>query len=82
MRTAKIAWGNGAHGAPYLIGHMDHGAQRKVKAWIVPRLQLLLGIAVSMLALQLVNSLSGNALNAWGVLPRDPASLPGILAAP
>lgn len=61
---------------------MDHGAQRKVKAWIVPRLQLLLGIAALMLALQLVNSLSGNALNAWGVLPRESASLPGILAAP
>ncbi|MEX6501204.1 rhomboid family intramembrane serine protease [Pseudomonas zhanjiangensis] len=35
-----------------------------------------------MLALQLLNGLSGNALNAWGVLPRQVASLPGILFAP
>lgn len=53
-----------------------------MNAWIVPRLQLLLGIAGLMLALQLVNSLSGDALNAWGVSPRYPASLPGILVAP
>lgn len=53
-----------------------------MKAWLVPRLQLLLGIAALMLALQLVNSLSGNALNGWGVLPRHLASLPGILTAP
>src|SRR5690606_41407029 len=35
-----------------------------------------------MLLLQLANSLSGNALNAWGVLPRHLGSLPGILLAP
>ena len=51
-------------------------------AWLAPRLQLLLGIAGLMLALQVANSLSGNALSAWGVLPRQVASLPGILFAP
>ncbi|MEK1906030.1 MAG: rhomboid family intramembrane serine protease [Pseudomonas sp.] len=35
-----------------------------------------------MVALQVLNSLSGGALNAWGVLPRTVASLPGILFAP
>jgi membrane associated rhomboid family serine protease len=46
------------------------------------RLQLLLGIAALMLALQVANSLSGNALNIWGVLPRYSGSLPGVLFAP
>jgi membrane associated rhomboid family serine protease len=53
-----------------------------MSAWWAPRLQLLLGIAALMLVLQLFNSVSGNALNAWGLLPRHPASLPGILFAP
>lgn len=53
-----------------------------MKTWLVPRLQLLLGIAGLMLALQLFNSLSGNALNGWGVLPRHIDSLPGIVTAP
>jgi len=53
-----------------------------VKAWIVPRLQVLCGIAALMVAVQVVNSLTGNALNAWGVLPRSVGSLPGILVAP
>lgn len=51
-------------------------------AWLAPRLQLLAGIAGLMLLLQLINSLSGDALNAWGVLPRHLGSLPGILFAP
>src|SRR5690606_27008902 len=69
--------------APRTAAHCGRdGICLEMKAWIVPRLQLLLGIAVVMLTLQLVNSLSGNALNVWGVLPRYPASLPGILAAP
>ncbi len=51
-------------------------------AWLKPRLQLLAGIAGLMLALQLANSLSGSALNVWGVLPRDSGGLPGILFAP
>ena len=51
-------------------------------AWLAPRLQLLAGIAGLMLLVQLINSLSGDALNAWGVLPRHLGSLPGILFAP
>ena len=51
-------------------------------AWLAPRLRLLAGIAALMLALQVGNSLSGNALNVWGVLPRHVDSLPGILFAP
>ena len=51
-------------------------------AWLAPRLRLLAGIAALMLALQVGNSLSGNTLNAWGVLPRHTGSLPGILFAP
>jgi membrane associated rhomboid family serine protease len=35
-----------------------------------------------MLVLQVFNSLSGNSLNAWGVLPRQVTSLSGILFAP
>ncbi|MGA4636036.1 rhomboid family intramembrane serine protease [Pseudomonas solani] len=35
-----------------------------------------------MLLLQVVNSLSGQALNAWGLLPRHLDGLPGILFAP
>jgi len=53
-----------------------------VTAWLIPRIQLLLGIAGLMLVLQLVNSLSGYGLNVWGVIPRRPESLPGILFAP
>lgn len=53
-----------------------------MKAWLLPRLQLLVGIAAVMLVVQLGNSLSGQALNAWGVLPRHLGSLPGILFAP
>ena len=53
-----------------------------MKAWIVPRLQVLFGIAALMVAVQVVNSLTGDALNGWGVLPRHVASLPGVLAAP
>ncbi|MES2821211.1 MAG: rhomboid family intramembrane serine protease [Pseudomonadota bacterium] len=51
-------------------------------AWLLPRLQLLAGIAALMLLVQLGNSLSGNALNTWGVIPRRPDSLLGIVFAP
>lgn len=51
-------------------------------AWLAPRLRLLIGIAAALLALQLVNGLSGQAFNAWGVLPRQVDGLPGILLAP
>ncbi|WP_447593213.1 rhomboid family intramembrane serine protease [Aquipseudomonas campi] len=53
-----------------------------MKTWVVPRLQILGGIAALMVLVQMINSLSGHVLNAWGVLPRHLASLPGILAAP
>ncbi|MET1077801.1 MAG: rhomboid family intramembrane serine protease [Pseudomonas sp.] len=51
-------------------------------AWLLSRLQLLAGIAALMLLVQLGNSLSDNALNLWGVIPRRAESLPGILIAP
>lgn len=50
--------------------------------WAGPRIRLLAGIAGLMLLLQLANSLSGQALNAWGLLPRHLDGLPGILFAP
>ena len=53
-----------------------------MKAGLVPRVQLLLGIAALMLAVQLINSLSGYSLNIWGVIPRRMESLPGIVFAP
>jgi membrane associated rhomboid family serine protease len=53
-----------------------------MKAGLLPRVQLLLGIAALMLVLQLGNSLSGYSLNLWGVIPRRLESLPGVLFAP
>mgnify|MGYP006184356829 FL=1 len=53
-----------------------------MKTWLLVRLQLLLGIAVLMLLVQVGNSLSGYSLNIWGVIPRRLESLPGIVFAP
>jgi membrane associated rhomboid family serine protease len=53
-----------------------------MKTWLLVRLQLLLGIALLMLLLQVGNSLSGYSLNIWGVIPRRVESLPGIIFAP
>jgi len=53
-----------------------------VRRWVGQRLWLLAGIAAVMILLQLVNSLSGQALNGWGLLPRHLGGLPGVLLAP
>lgn len=50
--------------------------------WLLPRLKLLLGIAALMIVLQLVNSLDGYGLNRWGLIPRVPEALSGVLLAP
>jgi len=50
--------------------------------WLRPRAKILVIIASLMVVLQLFNSATGNALNGWGVVPRDISSLPGILVAP
>lgn len=46
------------------------------------RWRLLLLIAGVMVALQLVNSVSGYALNQWGLVPRRLDHLPGVLISP
>lgn len=43
---------------------------------------VLLSITALMLLSQICDSLSGNALQAWGVIPRRLEALPGILLAP
>jgi membrane associated rhomboid family serine protease len=53
-----------------------------VTAWLILRVKVLFGIAALMLVLQLFNSVSGYSLNSWGVIPRRPESLLGILFAP
>lgn len=42
----------------------------------------LLVIIAIMLLVQLLNSLSGYALNQWGLIPREFSALPGVLFAP
>lgn len=49
---------------------------------VVVRLRLLLFIAGGMLLVQLGNSLSGYALNGFGLVPRQPQALAGILLSP
>lgn len=53
-----------------------------MKHGIARRLELLASIAGLMILLQAVNSLSGQSLDAWGLLPRHLSGLPGILLGP
>lgn len=53
-----------------------------MRTWLRPRLNTIACIAGVMVLLQLLNSVTGSALNGWGVVPRQLSSLPGILAAP
>lgn len=71
----------GRNGRAERVGARPSGAGA-VMRWGGMRVRLLAGIAGLMLIVQLANSLSGQALNAWGVLPRYLESLPGILFAP
>lgn len=51
--------------------------------WLVQnRFGGLLLIMAVMLLVQLLNSVSGYALNAWGLIPREFSALPGILFGP
>lgn len=45
-------------------------------------LRLLAVLAGSLVLVQLANSLTGGALNVWGLVPRQVQALPGILIAP
>jgi len=45
-------------------------------------LRLLLALAGSMLLVQVGNSLTGGALNSWGLVPRHIEALPGIVLSP
>ena len=51
-------------------------------ASLATKVRLLLAIAGLMLVLQLANSLSGYSLNQWGLVPRQPSALAGILLSP
>jgi len=53
-----------------------------VRAGALADLRLLLALAGSMLLVQVGNSLSGGALNVWGLVPRHVEALPGIVLSP
>jgi membrane associated rhomboid family serine protease len=46
------------------------------------RITLIAGLAVFIWVVELVNAAVGHQLSIYGIMPRDPASLPGILFAP
>ncbi|WP_349569023.1 rhomboid family intramembrane serine protease [Azotobacter salinestris] len=49
---------------------------------IVDGFRVVAGLAGLMLALQVINALSGYSLNGFGLLPQSPAGLAGIVVAP
>ncbi|WP_159564632.1 rhomboid family intramembrane serine protease [Budvicia diplopodorum] len=53
-----------------------------MKQWIKQRVWVLSILAIVLMAIACANSLTGNALNSFGILPRTSRGLIGILCAP
>ena len=53
-----------------------------MKTWLSPRIKLLITLAGLLIAIQIVNSLSGYSLVSFGIQPRTTHGLVGIIFAP